>query len=68
MTRNLSPRFPVSLPRRDRAHLIADLKDRLPESSHVEIAGALRLAAALLTPHVNRGRLVRVAELLIVER
>jgi hypothetical protein len=65
MIRPFFPRFPVPLPRPERAHLVADLKRRQPDSSHAEIACALRLASALLTPEMSRRRLVQVAELLL---
>jgi len=54
--------FAVSLPRPERAQLVAEIKRKLPHTSNVEIASALRLASALLTPTVNRPRLVAVAE------
>jgi hypothetical protein len=55
--------FAVSLPRPERAQLVAEIKRKLPHSSNVEIASALRLASALLTPAaVNRPHLVAVAE------
>lgn len=63
--RRIFPRFPVSLPRHERAELVAELKHKLPHSTHAEIAGALRLASALLEPAVNRSRLVRAAEVLL---
>jgi hypothetical protein len=68
MIRRFSVRFPVRLPRPERANLVADLKHRQPGVSHVEIARALRLASALLTPEMNRRRLVQVATLLLDER
>jgi hypothetical protein len=60
--------FAVSLPRPERAQLVAEIKRKLPHSSNVEIASALRLASALLTPAVNRPRLVAVAEGLLNSR
>jgi len=62
MQRSHRPRFPVALPRTERAQLVAELKRKLPLSSNAEIAGALRLASALLTPLVNRPKLVAAAE------
>jgi len=61
MQKNHRTHFAVSLPRPERAQLVADVKRKLPHSSNAEIAGALRLASALLTPAVNRPRLVAVA-------
>lgn len=61
MQKNHRPHYSVSLPRPERAQLVAEIKQKLPHSSNAEIAGALRLASALLTPAVNRPRLVAVA-------
>jgi len=61
MQKNHRPHFAVSLPRPERAQLVAEIKRKLPHSSNAEIAGALRLASALLTPSVNRPQLVTVA-------
>lgn len=62
MQKTHRPHFDVSLPRPERAQLVAEIKRKSPQSTNAEIAGALRLASALLTPAVNRPRLVAVAE------
>jgi hypothetical protein len=61
MQKNHRPHYTVSLPRPERAKLVVEVKGKLPQSSNAEIAGALRLASALLAPMVNRPRLVAVA-------
>ncbi|MEK7952252.1 hypothetical protein [Luteolibacter soli] len=62
MQKSHRPHYTVSLPRPERAQLVAEIKRKLPQSSNAEIAGALRLASVLIAPMVNRPRLVAVAE------
>lgn len=61
MQKNHRPHFTVSLPRPERAQLVVEIKRKHPHSSNAEIAGALRLASALLTPIANRPLLVAAA-------
>lgn len=58
MHKNHRPHFTVSLPRPERAELVVEIKRKLPQTSNAEIAGALRLASALLTPMTNRPLLI----------
>jgi hypothetical protein len=68
MQKSHHPHYTVSLPRPERARLVAEIKRKVPHSSNAEIAGALRLASALLTPAINRPRLMAVAEGLLNSR
>lgn len=61
MQKSHRPHFTVSLPRPERVQLVVEVKRKLPHTSNAEIAGALRLASALLTPMVNRPLLIAAA-------